>query len=207
MLLTIVLHCSHSSRHFYSIICVDNGPYVITVSSLHPPRSYILFLHHSYIIPTSFLHHSYIVLTSVLHHSYIILTSFLHCLHHSYIVLTSFLQHSYISRVLHCSYIILTSVLHCSYIILTSFLHCLHHSYIVPTQEKIPLPGDSVDVLLPLTVQKGKHFAEKFSTEDSTTFWYQDEKGIVSYSTVKHVTTPCTQPLPFSSEEPWYKAT
>lgn len=162
MLLTIVLHCSHSSRHFYSIICVDNGPYVITVSSLHPPRSYILFLHHSYIIPTSFLHHSYIVLTSVLHHSYIILTS---------------------------------------------FLHCLHHSYIVPTQEKIPLPGDSVDVLLPLTVQKGKHFAEKFSTEDSTTFWYQDEKGIVSYSTVKHVTTPCTQPLPFSSEEPWYKAT
>ena len=188
MLLTIVLHCSHSSCHFYSIICVDNGPYVITVSSLHPPRSYILFLHHSYIILTLFLHQSYIILTSFLHRSYTVYTIPTLFLHRSYSILTSVLHCSYIilTSVLHCSYIILTSVLHCSYIILTSFLHCLHHSYIVPTQEKIPLPGDSVDVLLPLTVQKGKHFAEKFSTEDSTTFWYQDEKGIVSYSTINY---------------------
>ena len=179
MLLTIVLHCSHTLCHFYSTICLQ-CPYIITVSSLYISSLHPLFtsfLHHSYIILTSLLQHSYIILTSFLHHSYIIPTAFLH---HSYIILTSFLHHSYI---------IPTAFLHRSYIILTSFLH---HSYIVPTQEKIPLPGDSVDVLLPLTVQKGKHFAEKFSTEDSTTFWYQDEKGIVSYSTVNHITTLCT---------------
>ena len=153
---TIFIHASYNSltllpyplsflQHHLCLQC----HYIITVSSLYP--SYILFLHHSYIILTSF----YIIPTSFLHHSYSILTSFLH---HSYIVPTL----------------------------------SVHHSYIVPTQEKIPLPGDSVDVLLPLTVQKGKHFAEKFSTEDSTTFWYQDEKGIVSYSTVNHITTPYT---------------
>lgn len=44
----------------------------------------------------------------------------------------------------------------------------------------MPLPQDSVYVLLPLDAQKEKHFEEKFDKEQSTTFWYQDEKGIVS---------------------------
>ena len=38
-------------------------------------------------------------------------------------------------------------------------------------------------LLLPLSVQKGKHFAEKFAKEDSSTFWYHDEKAIVSTTT------------------------
>ena len=125
-------------------------------------------LHQSYNI--------YIVFTSV-HSSYMVPIA--------HIVICFYIVPASLSH--HC-YIIVTSLLHHCYIILTSLLHLvtslLHHCYIIPTQEKIPLPGDSVDVLLPLTVQKGKHFAEKFSTEDSTTFWYQDEKGIVSYSTV-----------------------
>ena len=49
----------------------------------------------------------------------------------------------------------------------------------VCSQEKLPLPDDSVYVLLPLDAQKGKHFAEKFAREKDTTFWYQDEKRIV----------------------------
>ena len=47
-------------------------------------------------------------------------------------------------------------------------------------QEKVPLPQDSVYVLLPLDAQKEKHFEEKFVKEPDTTFWYQDEKAIVS---------------------------
>lgn len=53
----------------------------------------------------------------------------------------------------------------------------------------MPLPDDPVDVLLPLSVQKGKHFAEKFASEDSNTFWYQDEKRIVSQTRLNHSTT------------------
>ena len=45
----------------------------------------------------------------------------------------------------------------------------------------MPLPEDSVYVLLPLNAQKEKRFEEKFAKEQPTTFWYQDEKGIVSY--------------------------
>ena len=44
----------------------------------------------------------------------------------------------------------------------------------------MPLPDDSVYVLLPLGAQRGKHFAEKFNTEDPNMFWYKDEKQIVS---------------------------
>ncbi len=47
-------------------------------------------------------------------------------------------------------------------------------------QEKVPSPQDSVFVLLPLDAQKEKRFEEKFAKEQPTTFWYQDEKGIVS---------------------------
>ena len=47
-------------------------------------------------------------------------------------------------------------------------------------QEEVPLRDDSVNVLLSLDAQKGQHFSQKFSTEDSQTFWYHDEKGIVS---------------------------
>lgn len=39
---------------------------------------------------------------------------------------------------------------------------------------------DSVDVLMPLAEQKGRHFAEKFGREERSTFWYQDETHIVS---------------------------
>ena len=35
-------------------------------------------------------------------------------------------------------------------------------------------------VLLPLNAQKEKHFEEKFAKEKNTTFWYQDERNIVS---------------------------
>ena len=38
---------------------------------------------------------------------------------------------------------------------------------------------DGVDVLLPLGEQKGKHFADKFTHEEPTTFWYQDERRVV----------------------------
>ena len=41
------------------------------------------------------------------------------------------------------------------------------------------MADDSVDVLLPLTEQKGRHFEEKFGKEQTTTFWYQDEKRVV----------------------------
>ena len=42
------------------------------------------------------------------------------------------------------------------------------------------MADDSVDVLLPLAEQKGRHFAEKFGKEDETTaFWYQDERRVV----------------------------
>lgn len=48
----------------------------------------------------------------------------------------------------------------------------------------MPLPQDSVYVLLPLDAQREKHFEEKFAKEQSTTFWYQDEKGIVSLTII-----------------------
>lgn len=48
------------------------------------------------------------------------------------------------------------------------------------TQEERPLVDDSVDVLLPLGEQKGKHFAEKFGKDEKSTFWYQDERKVVS---------------------------
>ena len=51
-------------------------------------------------------------------------------------------------------------------------------------QEKGPLSSSSLDALLPLTEQKGKHFETKFTTEDHRTFWYQHEKEIVSYMCV-----------------------
>ncbi len=41
------------------------------------------------------------------------------------------------------------------------------------------MPEGDVE-LLPINVQKGKHFAEKFVKEDEGTFWYRDEKAIVS---------------------------
>lgn len=44
----------------------------------------------------------------------------------------------------------------------------------------MPLPHDSVYVLLPLDAQKEKRFEEKFAKEQATTFWYKDEKDIVS---------------------------
>ena len=44
----------------------------------------------------------------------------------------------------------------------------------------MPLADTTADFLRPLSVQKGRHFAEKFATEDATTFWYHDEKAIVS---------------------------
>ena len=47
-------------------------------------------------------------------------------------------------------------------------------------QEKMPLADTTADFLRPLSVQKGRHFAEKFATEDAGTFWYHDEKAIVS---------------------------
>ena len=48
------------------------------------------------------------------------------------------------------------------------------------TQEERPLVDDSVDVLLPLEEQKGRHFAEKFGKDEKSTFWYQDERRVVS---------------------------
>jgi len=108
-----------------------------------------------YAIITSPFHHHYITITSPLCHHYITITSPLHHhLCHHYITITSPLHH-----------------------------HCVTITSPLRHQEERPLPGDGVDVLLPLTVQKGKHFAEKFTTEDSATFWYRDEKGIVSAST------------------------
>lgn len=46
----------------------------------------------------------------------------------------------------------------------------------------MPLADDSVYVLLPLGAQRGKHFAEKFTSEDPNMFWNKDEKQIVSFS-------------------------
>ena len=49
-------------------------------------------------------------------------------------------------------------------------------------QEEHPLVDDSVDVLRPLGEQKGRHFAEKFGREANSTFWYQDERRVVSHT-------------------------
>lgn len=68
-------------------------------------------------------------------------------------------------------------------------------------QEKTPLPQDSVYVLLPLDAQKEKHFEEKFAKEQHTTFWYQDEKGIVSPA---HLTAPHTLYFPLISLRNWF---
>ncbi len=57
---------------------------------------------------------------------------------------------------------------------------CISADYVCIVQEKVPLPEDSVYVLLPLNAQKEKHFEDKFANEQPTTFWYKDEKGIVS---------------------------
>lgn len=46
----------------------------------------------------------------------------------------------------------------------------------------MPLKDDSVNVLLSLDAQKGQHFSQKFTKEDAQTFWYQDEKDIVSHT-------------------------
>ena len=40
-------------------------------------------------------------------------------------------------------------------------------------------------VLLPLGEQKGKRFAEKFAKEDPRTFWYKDERKIVSSELIR----------------------
>ena len=65
----------------------------------------------------------------------------------------------------------------------------LAHCGCMCLQEEIPLKDDSVNVLLSLDAQKGQHFSQKFSTEDSQTFWYQDEKGIVSQQHSTHIPT------------------
>lgn len=52
-------------------------------------------------------------------------------------------------------------------------------------QEKGPI------VLLPLNAQKEKHFEEKFAQESNATFWYKDEKTIVSSHNNSKVKVVC----------------
>lgn len=53
-------------------------------------------------------------------------------------------------------------------------------SKVVLFQEKIPQALAGTSELIPMLVLKGKHFAEKFATENPQAFWFQDEKDIVS---------------------------